>query len=97
MCQGFFASLRKKVQIALPGVCEIVMRLVTGDIVKVEAHVAKEGCSDKLLLAYSSALYSNQLWEGLEGSALKNVASVIVLPRGLTMSLGWGEHENKRH
>ena len=104
LCQNFFAALRKKFDLILlalldekKGVCDIVSRLDTGDIVLVEAQVEKKDCLDKRFLAYATSLYSNQIREGEEWSKLKNVASVILISHDVSNSLGWSKNEFKRH
>ena len=104
LCQSFFAALRKKFDLVLlallddkKGVCDVISRLDTGDIVLVEAQVEKKDCLDKRFLAYTTSLYSNQLREGEEWSKLKSVASVILISHDVSKSLGWSDKEYKRH
>jgi predicted transposase/invertase (TIGR01784 family) len=104
LCQNFFAALRKKFDLILlallndkKGVCDIVSRLETGEVVVVEAQVDKKDCLDKRFLAYATSLYSNQIREGQEWSKLNNVASVILIRHDVSASLGWSACEYKRH
>ena len=104
LCKSFFVALRNRFDLVLlallddkKDVCNIVSRLDTGDIVLVEAQVEKNDCLDKRFLAYATSLYSNQIREGFDWSTLKNVASVILISHDVSKSLGWSEHEYKRH
>jgi predicted transposase/invertase (TIGR01784 family) len=104
LCQRFFAAFRKewgnirsKLCDDKKGVCDIVSRLDSGDIVLVEAQVLKKDCLDKRFLLYSTTLYSNQLRKTQDWSELKNVASVILIAHDVALSLGWSAKEYKRH
>ena len=104
LCKNFFAALRKKFdQILLAllyekkGVCDIVSRLDTGEIVLVEAQVEKKDSLDQRFLAHACSLYSHQIRAGMEWSKIKNVASIILISHDIGKSLGWPANEYKRH